>query len=64
VRVCKNAVITSLAPVFTPKDEKATVSPTEPQDFTTPQTYTVTAEDGTQRQYLFSVTKDPTTSCD
>ncbi|MDR2848162.1 MAG: hypothetical protein LBV39_03555 [Bacteroidales bacterium] len=64
VRVCKNAVVTSLAPVFTPKDKNATVSPTEPQDFTTPKIYTVTAEDGTQRQYEFSVTRDNNISCD
>ncbi len=44
--------------------DKATVSPnsSEPQNFTNPVTYTVTAEDGSTREYTVQITIDPNTA--
>ena len=51
-----NQVVTSLAPTFT-LSALATISPISgtPRDFTTPQTYTVTAQNGTTQVYSVAV---------
>lgn len=49
------ASITSIAPI-TDVSEGATLSPSGVQDFTQPQTYTVTAEDGSVAEYTVTVT--------
>ncbi|MDR3094217.1 MAG: hypothetical protein LBU62_06210 [Bacteroidales bacterium] len=73
-QVCKNEVITALEAVFTCQDPKATIEKctfqvdnrwhSGPQDFTTPQTFTVTAENGTQRDYTITLTKNSALSCE
>jgi hypothetical protein len=61
--VPNGANVTALAPTIS-LSEKATVSPASgtATDFTSPVTYTVTAEDGSTAAYKVTVTIDPTVS--
>lgn len=54
-----NSILTSLAPQITLSGGSVLPASNVPQDFTEPRTYTVTAADGSMKQYTVTVTSVP-----